>query len=421
MTAALGVPRSVFAALARGGGGARAIGLLRAARLSRTKMLVRAIADLAEKTRHPAAAATRAAFAALARPPLAEVHAVLDHPRVGVWALRTYSLLRKGVVTAAAPGMLAAVAAAAQVRARVPGVIDLEPAGEVVLPSLGTFRADGPARVITSAEGSVVSDGRGRTVISPRPAKHWRPVGELCAEHGGLRLRLSVDGIAFHDLPDEVTVQGRFADEREAAVWRARITEGWRTLVEDHRGVAEEVAAALTVLTPLSAPRVGLISVTFANSFGCVAMSLPDNAREVALTFAHEVQHAKLAVLADLFPLVDQESAELLYAPWRPDPRPPDALLQGAYAHLGVAGFWRRYRDFEAQVEFARWRAAVLEALDALTGLTPSGQAFVAHMRDVLETWCAEPVSASARAEAARRNAEHRQDSAGGGPRAGTR
>jgi HEXXH motif-containing protein len=404
------LPRSVFDSLARGGGGVHAVELLRAARLSRTKLLVRAIADLAERTGHPAAVVTRAAYAALARPPLADVHAVLEHPRVEVWALRTFSLLRNGVLKGAAPGLLAGVAAAAHVRARVPGVIDLEPAHEVVLPWLGTFRSGGPARVITSAEGSVVSDGHVRTVLSRRPAPRWRPVGELCAEHAGLRLTLSVDGIAFRRLPPGVVVRERFADEREAAVWRDRFGAGWRMLVEDHRDVAEEVAATMSVLTPLSARRVGLVSVTFANSFGCVAMSLPDNARDVALTFAHEVQHAKLSALNDLCRLVDRRSAELLYAPWRPDLRPPEALLQGAYAHLGVAAFWRRYRDFEAQVEFARWRVAVLEALDTLTSLTPDGRAFVAHMRDVLDAWSDEPVSARAQAEALRRNAEHRRE-----------
>jgi hypothetical protein len=32
------------------------------------------------------------------------------------------------------------------------------------------------------------------------------------------------------------------------------------------------------------------------------------------------------------------------YAPWRSGPRPLNGLLQGAYAFLGVSGFWRQQR-----------------------------------------------------------------------------
>jgi hypothetical protein len=33
------------------------------------------------------------------------------------------------------------------------------------------------------------------------------------------------------------------------------------------------------------------------------------------------------------------------YVPWRDDPRPISGLLQGAYAYLGVTGFWRTRRQ----------------------------------------------------------------------------
>lgn len=410
MTAKHRMPAEMFAALAGGRGGARAVETLRAARRSRTLLLVNEIVRLAEETGHPASAAVAAAFATLRRLPL---NAVLDHPRVGVWALRTALLLDRGSVAEAAPGQLAAVAAAVQVRAAVPGVVELGAAEEIVLPSLGVFRpaTDAPVRVVTSPAGSVLSDGHTETAISTRASERWQPVDEVCVEHGGLRLALSVDGIACHHLPEEVTALDRFADEREAVAWRDRLAEGWRLLVDDHRAVAEEVAATLRVLTPLRSPEVGLVSATFANSFGCVAMSLPDNANDVALTFAHEVQHAKLSVLGELFPLVENDSEVLLYAPWRPDPRPPDALLQGAYAHLGVAAFWRVRDDFEARVECTRWRVAVLTALDALDecgALTALGVEFVARMRAVLESWSVEGVSSGVRVEASRRNEEHR-------------
>lgn len=411
MTPTHRMPARTFTALAGGRGGTQAIHVLRAARRSRTLLLIHAIVGLVRRTDHPAASTTQEALAVLRALPRPAVDAVLDHPRVGVWALRTASLLDSG--GQAAPAQLAAIAAAAQVRAGVPGVVELPAATEVVLPSLGVFRsAGGPARVIVSETGSVVSDAHTEATISTVAVPGWRPVRRLHASHAGLRLTLAVDGIASHHLPDGVTARSELTEE-EAAEWQARIRAGWRVLVDDHREVAEEVAEALKVLTPLSAPEVGSMSATFANSFGCVAMSLPATGRDVALAFAHEVQHAKLAVVGDFFPLVEHTNRALLYAPWRSDLRPPDALLQGAYAHLGVAAFWRGYDDAEAQVEHTRWRLAVVEALESLRecgALTAVGERFVTRMNEVLATWAHDAMPEDVTAEAIRRNNMCRKD-----------
>src|SRR5262249_53080652 len=127
--------------------------------------------------------------------------------------------------------------------------------------------------------------------------------------------------------------------------------------------------------------------------------------------------HAKLAALMDLFRLVEP-GGELYYAPWRTDPRPLPALLQGAYAHLGVAGFWRIQRRLEceaglarrAEVEFARWRAAAEQATRAILEsgrLTSIGSEFVTAMAERLTRWRDEPVPPGAQAEAARLLHDH--------------
>ena len=108
----------------------------------------------------------------------------------------------------------------------------------------------------------------------------------------------------------------------------------------------------------------------------------------------------------------------MFYAPWRDDPRPVEALLQGAYAHLGVTDYWRARRhraegsDAVAAAErFARWRALTAEAIETLAGsgaLTDRGYQVVARMRATVEPWLGEPVDDAA-AEAARRWAEDRR------------
>jgi uncharacterized protein len=111
-------------------------------------------------------------------------------------------------------------------------------------------------------------------------------------------------------------------------------------------------------------------------------------------------------------------AGRLFYAPWRDDPRPIEAMLQGAYAHLGVTDYWRgrRHRaegpDAVAAAErFARWRGLTAEAIDTLAGsgaLTERGDRVVARMRATVEPWLDEPVDAVA-AETARRWAQDRR------------
>ena len=86
------IPDEVFAELAAGNGGRRAIELLRKAQFSKNVLLIRSMVDgIAAAGGEPAARA-RSAYEQLAavqqRAPGA-VQAVLRHPAVGAWAWRT--------------------------------------------------------------------------------------------------------------------------------------------------------------------------------------------------------------------------------------------------------------------------------------------------------------------------------------------
>jgi HEXXH motif-containing protein len=161
-------------------------------------------------------------------------------------------------------------------------------------------------------------------------------------------------------------------------------------------------------------------SITTRQVFGSIGLSLPDDDVTMALTLSHEVQHAKLAALMDLLPMVTEPAPDLYYAPWRSDPRPLASLLQGMYAHLGVARFWKRHREVtlepddvhHAHVEFARWRNACSQVAKVVSGrpeLTRCGSAFVDGMVRVLREWRDEYVPPEAQAQADDAISEHRR------------
>ncbi|MET9225507.1 HEXXH motif-containing putative peptide modification protein [Lentzea sp. NPDC003310] len=379
---------SMFADLAAGGGGPAAIELLARARRSRTVLLLHAVVSLAERSGHPGADLVRGTYEQLRAVPTAALRAVLDYPRVGAWAVRTTARLQSGAP--ATPEQLTAVLAAARVRAGVEGVVEVPGGPLVVLPSLGTFRpsTSRPVQVVTTASGSVATDGEVRADLRAA-GEHWRPVGRLRVEHDGLALVLAVDGTGEQNLPAQVRAHDTLPAGQEDAWWE-RCSDAWRLLVTRHRPVAEEIAATLSVLTPLSTSGTGHAALTFASAFGCVAMSLPDDPRVMAVALAHEVQHGKLSALLDLFPLVDGLSPYRMHVAWRTDPRPPVAVLQGVYAHLAVSTFWSRYTDREARAEFDRWSTATRAALRSLARsgtLTELGEIFVERMRLVTDSW----------------------------------
>jgi HEXXH motif-containing protein len=204
--------------------------------------------------------------------------------------------------------------------------------------------------------------------------------------------------------------------EPQVAHYTAALRDGWETL---NPARAAEIAALIRVIVPYQAPPGGLVSTTSPETFGTVAMSLPPDRYSCGEILIHETQHVKLCALLDLVTLTLPDEGQRYYAPWRPDPRPASGLIQGTYAFLGVAGFWREQwlaasePDIRCRAErdFARWRdAAALgaETLLASGQLTSAGMIFAAEMAGVLADWQHEPVSDEALALARRKADQHR-------------
>jgi HEXXH motif-containing protein len=422
------VPAAMFGALAEGNGGPEAVRHLAAAEYSKNLLLVHGLVTTARDLAHPARDHARAGYELLARvqerAPEA-VDAVLRYPSVGAWASQALLAMR-GEQSRARTGLngpagLAAVTAAAAIRARFPCAIDIPVTrGVVTFPSLG--QAVMPESVMATLRsgpgGAELVAGRLRVPIPGEPwldSANWRGLRRIRACSRGVTLRLVVDDLDPHRMraPSLATR----LTEGEILRRQSALSAAWQVLRAHHWAVAEEIATTIQVLVPLQALTHRMRSATSREHFGSIGISVPSGTLEFAVSLAHEVQHAKLCALQEVVRLLEPDDGRRYYAPWRDDPRPIGGLLQGAYAYLGVARFWRRQRQEEngaaalrAHAEYARWRSAVLSATGDLMRsgrLTAAGQEFVSTMASVVGTWREDPVPAEAAAAAIRAASRH--------------
>jgi uncharacterized protein len=419
------VPTAEFDSLAAGSSGQAAIEILTRAQQSKHALLLHGVST---------ATGTRSGYDLLVRAQrkdAAAVATVIGYPGVGAWAHRTMLALRGGRRRpGATPAGLAAVAAAAAIRVGLTAEIDVpvRDDGLVVLPSLGAASLDdcatshayaaphaGLATVRIAASRAEVIAADLRVVIPANYYDHapgWRPLRLVLTDP----FELVVDDVDPFRMPSAP----QLAAAPDLGPWRSAFRGAWGLLDKYHPAVAADVAAAIKVVVPLSAPLHGQVSCSSPESFGAIALSQPLDPCGLAVTLAHEVQHMKLSALLDLVPLTLSDDGSVFYAPWRDDPRPASGLLQGAYAYLGVTGFWRRQREitrgadagtrFLAHSEFARWREGAALACQVLLSsgrLTKDGAKFVRGMAATLRAWQCEPVPERAQRLAAETSERH--------------
>ena len=406
------MPRDLFTALARGGGGLAGAGDLAAAQYSKHVILLRSVAKAARPTERPddrlAVAGSRLLAEAQRRDPAA-ASAVIGYPSVGAWALRT--VRGDQDPPGALPGGLAAVAAAAAIRAGLEAEIEVPVhGGAVILPSLGAATARGRTAVVRTNPAQVRS---GELRVDVRPgAVGWQDLRDIQA--GSLHAVLDdVDPFRMPATDGEPT--GRLT-RAQASEMTAMLRAAWTVLPPVS---AAEISALIRVIVPYRAPDAGVVSTSSPEAFGTVALSRQPDEYTCAETLVHEGHHLKLGALLDLVRLTQPDDGQRYYAPWRADPRPASALLQGAYAFLGVSGFWRWQRRRapdpavrrRADAEFAHWRegaALVTDTLLASGQLTIDGHDFVTEMATVLARWRQEPVAPESLAVARRKADRHR-------------
>jgi HEXXH motif-containing protein len=418
-----------FTALANGDGDRAVVRQLREAQHSKHVMLLHVVARAAEDAdlASPAVVAFRAGYKLLAKVQAADPDTVawlLSLPHIGGWAHECLSRLNEGQ----SPdfGYLACAAASAAVRAGVRFEADVPVRnGRVLLPGLGFIHGIGEdpwvrlhsdgERLIVGASISarcadlVPDDGSGELV------PHWRGTAMVRAVAEGQTWEVQLETADRHldryMLPMSVALT-----PEEVAGWHHCIQSAWEVLVRHHGWVAGPIAEGVSVIVPMTRRSdADLDSATTPAAFGAIAASLPPGPIIMAEILVHEFQHLKLCGVMDLMPLIEP-CDERVYAPWRPDPRPAGGLLQGVYAHLGVARFWdvqRRVETepddlFRAQVMYEHWRPTIELCTSTLLKagcLTVAGTRFVEMLRDRGRGLEPETVPAEAReiaAEAAR-------------------
>jgi HEXXH motif-containing protein len=398
--------QDLLTAIARGENCSDAVSVLKNSQYSKHVLLLRGVLEAGRSRGDKPAIDGYALLAEVQQHDPAAAETVIGHPSVGAWALRT--LRHDRTVPGTQLAGLAAIAAAAAIRARFPAEIEVPVTeGHVFLPSLGAAVAEGLAARVRSSPAEVSSLGRRVPVKEDAPG--WLPIRRVNAGS----LDVLIDDVDPCRMPTADCAPR--LSTANFAEWDASLQAAWALLTPES---SAEVAAVLRVIVPGIAPPNGYFSSTANENFGAVAMSPQPDPYELAATLIHETQHLKLNALQDLVMLTLPDGGERYYASWRPDPRPAGALLQGTYAFFAVSSFWRNVRQQEldedtqlqADTEFARWRAGAADGARTLLSsgqLTPAGRDFVHEIEKMLVGWLGEPVPEPALANANHANEQH--------------
>jgi len=397
MASALPAPSAThFADLSRGYGGPVAVDILIDTQLNKHLLLIAHIAEAWPGPRQERDAALAILDEARVRNPQ-YARELLTHPMVGAWATRTIRRLRGAAEDweQLGPdlGQLSALAAVAASRSQVDADLVI-PARRhaVLLPTLGMAIADhpvGPVRVQVRSGEIALGDGVSAIRVPPvstADTPGWYGVSQLTAEPTPARLGLE-DLNPYRDL-FHVRPASRVKTE-EVDRWRQLFAEAWHLLTGHATDRAAEIACGLHCVVPLVPDRPGEgRSATARHAFGAFGMTPPASAVELLVAMVHEFQHSKLNAIQDLVPLFTRDDGNTYFAPWRADPRPAGALLQGVYAFLAVADVANRLRGVPHLRESAEKQFAIIreqlrpavEPLRELSTLTSWGRRFVAGL-----------------------------------------
>jgi HEXXH motif-containing protein len=397
MLSPLTIPDRDFALLAAGGGDIATMDTLLVGLFSRRVLLIIAVLTSARRKAPGAAPILEASYALLSdvqRTHPRVVAEILSLPCAGNWAA---ACLRDDA-TEGTYRYLACLAASAAFRAgrefqiEVP-VLD----GAVCLPTLGSMvihDADANAAVVSTVnEGLAITPIGERVTVLPDvrvPARGWQPARLLRTNADGCHLTVWLDDSGPFRAPPGLRLEPALS-AKEAARWQRILDQTWRSLVLRHREHAAAMSVGLRAFTPLRGrDEPGSDSATATDGVGGVLLTPPQQAEDLALTLLHEFQHTKLTALEHVVVLHHGDQRGRYRVRWRDDSRPLGAVLHGAYAHLGVAGYWDSalrlgdtYARDVARRELVYWCEAVGDALDQIREsgeLTTAGGRFVAGM-----------------------------------------
>jgi uncharacterized protein len=311
------------------------------------------------------------------------VREVLAYPYVQAWATRCLGTAGESG-TSLDRAHLAGVAAAAALRAGIETDLSLPVIdGAIHLPGAGAYvvaAGTGPvARVYISPSG----------VASTSSVGEWQAVRRITA--AGISVTLD-DVDPFRDCQAWIP-----AGRLPTAIWRSwrlELPTAVSRLAMELPGYADVLRTGLRSVVPILPDAAGRQQNGSARAFGAVAVALTEDPGSLSELLLHEMQHVKLAALANVYNLFHQADGILFPVPWQSDARPFEGLLHGTYAHLAVAELWRtramaaptgptvhRYRTYRSWVEDA------IAALLTADCLLPAGKRFVEGMHATVRGW----------------------------------
>lgn len=311
------------------------------------------------------------------------VQEVLTYPFIQAWA--THCLDPQGTADDLDRAHLGGVAASVALRAGVELEVSLPVRdGAVFLPSAGAFvvaPGTGPvARVRISPSGVTCAGSAG----------HWQAVRRVRAAG----LSVAVDDVdPFRDCHAWVPA-GRLSSASWGS-WQRALPAAVGRLTSELPDYARVLHAGLRSVVPILPEAAGLrLSGSTREAFGAAAVALPDDPRSLGELLVHEMQHVKLAALADQFDLFDRADGRLFPVPWRRDKRPIYGLLHGTYAHLAVAELWRARAvalpdrpTVDRYLTYRSWVEDEIGVMQAAGSLLPAGERFVEGMRGTVNGW----------------------------------
>jgi uncharacterized protein len=380
------LPAGAFDALAAGAGNIAAMSALLEARWSVIRALVAKVASglTGGTVLGQMAIEGWALLGRLDAQRLTAVREILSYPGVQAWAMRCLRASRPEA-TELDLAHIAGVAAAAALRAEITAELLLPVReGAIHVPSFGVLAVDGGSAPAVAVRVS------GSRISSSASLGDW----QLVRHAGGAGMWPAVDDVDPFRGCGLWQTTGRLPD----AAWRE-----WRTALA---GAAHQIASLLPHYAKVIA--VGLRSVvpvapgpaghsrsaTTPHVSGAVALALPPDVDTLSVLLLHEMQHVKLGALGELYQLFDRSDRRRYRVPWRPDARPVEGVLHGAYAHLAIAEFWRakaaRGHGDAAHTLFVthrEWLSEITETLLRSGALTADGERFVGGMRMTVGSW----------------------------------
>jgi uncharacterized protein len=373
------LPADSFDSLAAGPGDISAVTSLGQMQLSLTRTLVAKVAS-ADGWRHGdlrrAAAEGWELLCALDAEQPDAVREVFSHPYIRAWAVRCLQPRRDAdadLDRAHLAGLAAAAALRAGVSARLPLPVRH---GMLHLPTIGALKvSSGSARTVAL----LISPGR---LAASGSGGRW----EIARRVSGPVLQVAVEDLdPFRDC-HEWPAAGRLS-RQELRAWRRALNATGSRLAAVLPSYAGVLGAGLRSVAPLRQDPNGPRAGTVRHAFGAVALALPGRPGDLDALLLHEFQHVKLNALLDLYDLFDASDGRRLRVPWRPDPRPVEGALHGAYAHLATTHLLRSSGPTtrEPYLGHRSWVCRTSDALLASGVLTAAGERFVARMHAAAE------------------------------------